>query len=189
MKRVRVSVLALTAVLALWSSVWIARDFGWESQRYFSTQSVWLSLACCVLLIFSWGSVKVRSTLVSLTTLNMIVAGVVYHTILDVESVGLRGHLAHTFVPLLMVLIYFLFLPEGLPLKRFYLLLVYPIVYLITFIFVGPLIAWYPYDFMDVSMHGLAGVLRYILSFLTPAIILLALTLLYLKQRVRPLIP
>lgn len=184
MKTFKFSLLSLTAVLALWSSLWIARDFGWESQRYFSTQSVWLSLVCCGVMGFSWGSPKLQSTLVSITTFNMIIAGAVYHTLLNVENVGLRGHLAHTFVPVLMVLIYFLFLSEGLALRRFYLMLIYPIVYLTTFVLIGPLIAWYPYDFMDVSLHGLDGVLIYSFSFLTPAFIMLAGLLVITKKHV-----
>ena len=175
--------LGMILALALWSSVWAWQQDQWVSQRFFTTQSVWLVvLSMSVALVFGLRH-RFSVLLISITTMNMVITGSVFHLLLEVEHLHFQAHLSHTILPILMLLVFFFFLNDSLTWRRFYWLLLYPFAYLSFFIVYGPTLMWYPYPFMDVSVLGLAAVLRFSLGILTPVFTGLALGLLTLQTK------
>lgn len=66
---------------------------------------------------------------------------------------------AHTFSPILGAVYWFRCVPKGQLTWRHPLLwLIYPIVYLVYWLFRGPLVGYYPYFFIDVNALGYRGV-------------------------------
>jgi hypothetical protein len=66
---------------------------------------------------------------------------------------------AHTLAPILGAVYWFRVVPKGeLNWRHLLLWLIYPIVYLIYWLFRGPLVGYYPYFFIDVDALGYGGV-------------------------------
>lgn len=177
--------IGLILFLALWSSWWAWGQDQWISQRFFTTQSVWLVVMSMFTLWRLGPKHPFVTGLVSITTLNMLITGLVYHLVLEVENFHFQAHLSHTILPLGMMVIFLWVLDDSLPYRRFWWLLIYPLTYLFFFILFGESIAWYPYPFMDVSVLGLMPVLRFSLGVLAPVFAGLALLLLTLKKRLK----
>ena len=169
--------------LALWSSWWAWGQDQWISQRFFTTQSVWLVVFTMILLIVLGPKHPIAVFATGITTLNMTITGLVYHFVLETPPLHFQAHLSHTILPLLMLGVFLFALEKPLPFKWGFVLLLYPLLYLSYFILFGAALNWYPYPFMDVSVLGLAAVSRFSLGVLTPVFAFLALLLLWLQTK------
>ncbi len=66
---------------------------------------------------------------------------------------------AHTLSPILGAIFWFRVVPRGqLSWRHPFLWLIYPLVYLVYWLFRGPLVGYYPYFFVDVNALGYGGV-------------------------------
>jgi hypothetical protein len=66
---------------------------------------------------------------------------------------------AHTLSPILGAIYWFRIVPKGhLNRQHTFLWLIYPILYLVYWLFRGPLVGYYPYFFIDVDTLGYSGV-------------------------------
>lgn len=66
---------------------------------------------------------------------------------------------AHTLSPILGAIYWFRVVPKGqMAWRHPFLWLIYPILYLVVWLFRGPLVGYYPYFFVDVNALGYAGV-------------------------------
>ncbi len=181
MKRLTFGIILL---LALWSSWWAWGQDQWISQRYFTTQTVWAVMLSMLVLFILGTQHRFATLIVSVTTFNMIITGLVYHLVLEVTQLHFQAHLSHTILPLAMLGVFFFFLENSFTYRQVWWLLVYPLGYLGFFIVFGGVLAWYPYPFMDVGTLGLGPVLRFSLGVLAPLFFVLALGLVFIKQRI-----
>lgn len=169
--------------LSVWSFVWSFDEGGILNQRYFTNQTIFLTVLTMVIWLSPQNNKSWFSYLASLTLVNLVLTGLTFHFILDIERpITLQGHLAHTIIPL-FYLGFYLFLMPGYHVSRFYRLLVYPIVYLLTFLITGPVTGFYPYWFLDIETQGFWGVINFTMGLMLPGFSVLAVVLLTLKQR------
>lgn len=174
---------------------------------YFTVQSN--VLVAVVLGLSAWRSGKGRPPpapwLSAATLLFITITGLVYHFVLADEASGFSmtegaaalsswhsasNHLLHTVTPIGVALDWLLFTrPGGLRPRHAALWLLYPLAYLAFALTRGALMspgptARYPYPFLDVDLHGYAGVLRnaviFGLAFYALALLIVGL------DRVRP---
>ncbi len=175
----------LTLIFAIWSLTWniVFDEDGLLNFRYFTNQTTFLAVGISGLSFSVFKDKPWFTYLAGLTLVNIVLTGLTFHFILDIDRpITLQGHLAHTIVPILYLIYFYLALP-GFNYRKFYLLLIYPLVYLFTFVVTGPITGFYPYWFLDIETEGLAMVLRFTLGLMMPAFSLLALILLFTKQK------
>lgn len=169
--------------MTTWSFIWSFDDGGLLNHRYFTNQTIFLTF---LTLVFWFSPYKNRSWfsyLAGLTLVNLVLTGLTFHLILEVERpISLQGHLSHTVIPIFYLGYYFYAMP-GFHVKKFYALLVHPALYLVTFLVTGPFTGFYPYWFMDIRTEGLVSVLVFTLGLMLPGFSLLAIGLLYLKRK------
>lgn len=168
--------------ISLWAFIWAFDEGGLLNFRYFTNQTVFLSLLTMMLWLTPFKNHLGFRFLAGLTLVNLILTGLTYHFILDIDRpISLQGHLSHTLIPIFYLGYYLRVLP-GFKLKRFYAFLIHPFVYLLVFLITGPLTGFYPYWFLDIETHGLPYVLFFTLGLMLPGFSLLSLGLLWLKQ-------
>ena len=91
---------------------------------------------------------------------------------------------AHTLSPILGAIFWYRAVPNGqLRLKDPVLWLSYPIIYLVYWLFRGPLVGYYPYFFVDVDALGYAGVAMWSGALIVVFLILGGLMLLVDRRR------
>lgn len=99
------------------------------------------------------------------TLVNITITGIVYHIILasvwDPKGlVFVADQLLHTATPILYVINWVFFRPKSnMTYKMAISWFLFPIVYLIYTLVRGPMVDWYPYPFIDVSVLGINQVL------------------------------
>ena len=175
----------LTLILAIWSLTWniVFEEDGLLNIRYFTNQTTFLAIVISGMSFSAFKDKPWFTYFAGLTLVNVVLTGLTFHFILDIDRpITLQGHLPHTFVPILYLIYFYLVLP-GFNFRKFYLLLIYPLVYLFTFVVTGPLTGFYPYWFLDIETQGLAMVLQFTLGLMMPAFSLLAVLLLFTKQK------
>lgn len=176
--------------LAAWYVTWTLSGFsvdgslldGLKNQWYFTNQS---NLMVVITLALFWARFDHKlwfKYVASITLVNIVIAGTGFHFILAPETVDFYGHLSHTIVPIAYVMWFFLSVREILPLKLFWVNIIYPLLYLVVVLLLGMfVIREYPYGFLDVDELGLANVLRFTLLIMVPAYTVLALLMTSLK--------
>lgn len=168
---------------------------------YFTTQSNILIVIVSLLYLFKQKRGPLFTSISFITLINIFVTGVVFHTLLVpyMESVTFLNHVLHTINPILYIIFYFFIIKENLPAKKFYLSLIYPIVYmLLVYIIIEPIFgnmmevnlesfpsARYVYPFLDPGNYerGVRGLLMFNLGILAPLISLISFGFCYLKSR------
>jgi phosphoglycerol transferase MdoB-like AlkP superfamily enzyme len=99
------------------------------------------------------------------TTIYITVVGLLYNLILrqiwsPVGFQRLADELLHVVIPLLFILYWYLFAPQGgLGWKNAFPWLIYPFVYAVFVLFRGALSGFYPYPFVDANILGFEKVL------------------------------
>ncbi len=166
---------------AIYSTVWNLSDLIY-SHRYFTNQSVLLVLITFAI-AFKAKTQKPWYIILSFAALvSILLTSIVFHVLLADGQVSLQGHLSHTIIPI-VYLTYFFIYTTAPKLKHLLIGIIHPLLYFTFFLMFGGLLQYYPYDFMDVSMHGLRSVLFTSLGIILPISILIASLLLWLKQR------
>jgi len=175
--------LLLVSITSIWGLLWSIFLYGFSTLEYFTNQSN-LIVAMTVLLFFLAKDDKKWFTYLSAIALvDILMTGIIFHTVLDVSPITFQMHLTHTFTPILYFIFYFVSMEGFLKVKSFWIVLIHPLVYFLFFLVTGPFTGYYPYAFMDVATYGLASVLRFTLLILLPAIVVLSFILIYLKNK------
>jgi len=171
----------LTFLLSSWTIVWSMIDMEIWIFRYFTIQSNFLVM---LVAIFYYTMKEDKPFFKSLSTIalfNIIVTGVVFHTMLSEFSGSFLVELQHTFVPIIYIIFYFVVLKKGIEIKKFWILLIYPLVYFVIFFMQGFFTKWYPYPFMDPTIQD-GGSLTITLLLMGILMAALAFILVYLKH-------
>lgn len=151
---------------------------GIRNQWYFTNQTN--SLVVIVSILF-WSRFEDKvwfKYFAQIVLVNIVITATGFHFILAPETIDFYGHLSHTIVPIVYVIFYFTAVRAHLKLSQFWILIIYPMMYLALALVFGtwPL-GQYPYGFIDVDANGLENVLRFTLLFMLPGYTVLALLL------------
>lgn len=122
---------------------------------YFTVLSNVFAAVVALLGVFSPVSAQIRGAAV----LYMGTTGIVYWLLLrgiDVQTPAYANWVLHTIVPILVV-VEWLLAPEKT--RRWWVWLAFPLAYLVYTLVRGPIVAWYPYPFMDPRQNGYGAVL------------------------------
>jgi hypothetical protein len=167
---------------------------------YFTTQSNILIIIVSTLYLTKQKRGSFFTSLSFITLINIFVTGVVFHTLLVpyMENVTFVNHILHTINPILYIIFYFFIIQEHLAPKKFYLALLYPIIYmLLVYIIIEPFFgnmmeanlesfpsARFVYPFLDPANYerGIPGLLMFNLGILAPIISLVSFGFCYLKS-------
>ncbi|MGB0175450.1 MAG: hypothetical protein ACPF9F_04000 [Acholeplasmataceae bacterium] len=178
-------------LLALWYTTWTLSGMsvdgslltGVTNQWYFTNQSNTLVVITVALFWARFDNKKWFKYLASITLVNIVITSTGYHFILAPDVVSFMSHLSHTIVPIAYVIWYFVSVRSVVPLKLFWINIIYPMTYLglVLILRTFPL-GTYPYGFLNVDELGLANVLQFTLTIMFPAYTVLALVFTYLKH-------
>ena len=140
--------------------------------RYFSFFTILTNLivAVCVTALLlkpgsKWGSWFSKPAVLTAITVYIAIVGIVYNLILRFlwQPQGLQfvtDELLHTVIPLLFILLWFLYVPKkGLQYKQFLPWLIYPLIYVFYTAVHGAITGFYPYPFVNVAELGYGKVL------------------------------
>jgi hypothetical protein len=135
--------------------------------RYFTFYTILTNIliaVCCTVLLLkpdsSWGKFFSKTTTLTAITVNIIIVGATYNTILRWlwKPQGLQyvvDELLHLVIPLAFVVFWLIFVPRGgLKWNNIFLWTVYPLVYLAVILIRGAFSGYYPYPFVDVNKLG-----------------------------------
>lgn len=162
-------------MLSSWTVIWSLIDMQIWIIRYFTIQSNMLVMVVAILYYIMKEDKPYFKTLSSITLFNITLTGIVFHTMLAQFGGSFLVELQHTFVPIIYILFYFIVLKKGIEIKRFWILLIYPLVYFVIFFIQGFITNWYPYPFMNPNLNdfgslvltlGIMGLLMALLAFI-----------------------
>lgn len=140
-------------------------------------------------------------SLAFIALMNIMITGIVFHILLTpyMSGVSFLNHVLHTVNPLLYVFFYFTLIKEFPPLKRVWIVLIYPLIYAsLVYILIEPVFgnmldrvviafdsARYVYPFLDPRNYanGLWGVLLFNVGVLCPIMLGFSILLLFLKKK------
>ena len=169
---------------------------------YFTTQSNLLLTITLLLFLLKNRHKKSLNYLAFITLVNITITGIVFHILLVpyMEKVGFIHHILHTVNPILYILFYYFIFDKKLPLNKFWIALIYPLVFMASvYIFVEPLFgdlientipnfesARYVYPFLDPGNYEreTLGLIAFNLGLLAPLFTVFSYLLLYLKQKI-----
>ncbi len=173
---------------------------------YFTTQSNLLITIIALLFIFKKTTLKSFDALAFIALINITITGTIFHIILIpyMSQVDLIQHVLHTVNPLIYVMFYFLFLNRNIPINKFYLGLIYPLVFLVlVYTFIEPIFgnyiesivvdftsARYIYPFLDPRNYEreTLGLIGFNFGLLAPIITVVSYILLFLKVKLSHII-
>lgn len=168
---------------------------------YFTTQSNILITLVAILFLFKQKKGQGFTTLAFISLVNITVTGIVFHILLTpyMSHISFLNHVLHTINPLLYIMFYYLVLSDHLEIKKFWVSLIYPLIYMaLVYIIIEPIFgdlmeqlmttfesARYVYPFLDPSNYerGIIGLILFNLGILAPLICLISFLLNYLKFR------
>lgn len=136
--------------------------------NFFSFFTILSNILAALMLTTAWagmGGPFARPSVQTAITIYMTVTGLVYTFILAGlwQPTGwqfVADSLLHYVMPVVIVLFWFLFVRKGtLRLGHLPWFLVFPLAYAIYSLVRGSAAEWYPYPFLDVSVHGMGAVL------------------------------
>jgi hypothetical protein len=156
---------------------------GITNQWYFTNQTNTLVVVTTVLFWTRYEHKGWFKYLASIVLVNIVITATGYHFILRPDNIGFYGHLSHTIVPIIYVIYYFIAVRNPIKLSKFWINIIYPMVYLVLVLILGTFpLGEYPYGFLDVEANGLNNVLRFTLIFMLPGYTLIAFLMTYLKN-------
>jgi len=168
---------------------------------YFTTQSNILITIVAILFLFKQKKGQGFTILSFISLINITVTGIVFHILLTpyMSHVSVLNHVLHTINPLLYIMFYYLVLSDHLEIKKFWVSLIYPLIYMaLVYTIIEPIFgdlmeqlmttfesARYVYPFLDPSNYerGIAGLISFNLGVLAPLICFISFLLNYLKFR------
>lgn len=169
-------------LLSIWYVIWSFFNGGLSNQRYFTNQSNIIVLVTMILFVAKKHTHQYFKYLAFIALVNIFITSTGFHFILRPSSVGLQGHLSHTIIPIFYTYFYMRYLHQVIPIKLFWIGVIYPMFYLFFSIIIGPTTGFYPYDFLNVEINGLQTVLRFTLAVLFPIYTLVTFGLIQLKH-------
>jgi len=171
----------LTFLLSSWTVIWSIIDMKIWIFRYFTIQSNFLVMLVAIFYYTMKENKPFFKLLSTIALFNIIVTGVVFHTLLNEFSGSFLVELQHTFVPILYIIFYFVVLKKGIEVKKFWILMIYPTIYFIIFFIQGFFTNWYPYPFMNPNIQE-TGSLIITISVMAFMMGILALIITCVKQ-------
>lgn len=168
---------------------------------YFTTQSNILITLVVTLFLLGFSEKNWFKNIAFIALLNIVITGIIFHILLTpyMASVSFMNHVLHTINPILYSIFYFVIITNYIHLKKFWISLIYPLIYLsFVYMIVEPLFgdlfdlimpdfegARYVYPFLDPRLYstGVRGLLLFNLGILAPLICILATLLIFLKLR------
>jgi len=168
---------------------------------YFTTQSNIIITCIAFFYLFTKKRGRLYTSFAFIGFLNILVTGIVFHTLLIpyMSGVSFLNHILHTINPILYAIFYMLVIEEHISSKKFYISLIYPLVYMLfVYVVIEPLLgdmletlmpnfvgARFIYPFLDPRTYpsGISDLLIFNLGILAPSIALMSFILSYLKQR------
>jgi hypothetical protein len=155
---------------------------GVRNQWYFTNQTNTLVVIVSVLFWSRFEDKVWFKYFAQIVLVNIVITATGFHFILAPETIDFYGHLSHTIVPIVYVIFYFTAVRAHLKLSKFWVLIIYPMLYLgLALLFGTWPLGQYPYGFIDVDANGLENVLRFTLLFMLPGYTFLALLLSLVK--------
>ncbi len=169
---------------------------------YFTTQSNFLFTLFALFLLLKFEDKKWFKYFAFIAFMNMFITGSIFHILLVgyVDHVGFIQHLLHTINPILFIVFYFFFYQQKLTISRFWIVLIYPLFYMLTvYLIIEPLLgnmlsnllpnfysARYVYPFLDprVYDHGVLGLIGFTTGILAPIMMLISLLIIWIKAKV-----
>ncbi|MDO9629517.1 MAG: hypothetical protein Q7I99_06420 [Acholeplasmataceae bacterium] len=166
---------------------------------YFTSQSNTLITIIVLLFLLNFSKKSWYKYLAFIGLVNIVITGVIFHLLITpyMGNVSLINHVLHTINPLLYIAFYFIILNDYIEIKKFWVSLVYPLLYLsLVYIFIEPVLgdlldrilpdfegARYVYPFLDPRLYstGVRGLLVFNLGILAPLICILSVFLIFLK--------
>jgi len=176
-------------------------EFSFITLLYFTTQSNIIITCIAFFYLFTKKRGPLYTSFAFIGFLNILITGIVFHTLLIpyMDHVSFLNHVLHTINPVLYTIFYIFVIEEFVPTKRFYISLIYPIIYMLSvYLIIEPLFgdmmerlmpdfvgARYVYPFLDPRTYpsGFSDLLIFNLGILAPSIALLSFLLSFLKQR------
>ena len=168
---------------------------------YFTTQSNILITLVVSLFLLGYSEKIWFKYIAFIGLLNILITGIIFHILLTpyMGSVSFMNHVLHTINPILYSIFYFVIITNYIQLKKFWISLVYPLIYLsLVYIVIEPLFgdifdfvmpdfegARYVYPFLDPRLYstGVRGLLVFNLGILAPLICAFAVFLIFLKLK------
>jgi hypothetical protein len=154
---------ALLAAVALGWQAHLITAAGRGLGNFFSFFTIQSNIVGIV--VFGWGGVAlltgraaVPDLLRGAAVVYLAITGVVYALLLSGlpgQEVAWVNTVVHQIMPIVFVLDWLIAPPRApLPLRRVWVWLVFPLLYLVYTLARGPLVDWYPYPFLDPRPHG-----------------------------------
>ncbi|HCZ23541.1 MAG TPA: hypothetical protein DHV05_01600 [Acholeplasmataceae bacterium] len=168
---------------------------------YFTTQSNLLVVIITSIYLFKQKRGPLFTSFAFITLVNLSMTGIIFHALLTpyMGQISFLNHVLHTITPILYILFYFLIIQPHLRISKFWVSLIYPLVYLVlvyTIIepFFGDLMERlfstfsnprFVYPFLDPASYetGVQGLLLFNLGILAPLIAIFSFILCYLKSK------
>ena len=190
-------------------SLQIIRAFNFENRTaalattfvYFTTQSNSLVILIPLLFILGFNDKNWFKMLAFITLINITMTSIIFHVLITpfMSSVGLMQHILHTTNPILFIIFYFVIITDFVPLKKVWIGLLYPLIYILfVYLIAEPILgdllelaspsfqsARYVYPFLDPHQyqHGILGLLVFNFGIIAPLILLFTLFLAHLKKK------
>ena len=187
----------------------IIRAFNFENRTaalattfvYFTTQSNSLVILIPLLFILGFNDKKWFKILAFITLINITMTSIIFHVLITpfMSSVGMMQHILHTTNPVLFIIFYFVIITDFVPLKKVWVGLIYPLIYILfVYLIAEPILgdllelaspsfqsARYVYPFLDPNQyqHGILGLLVFNFGIIAPLILLFTLFLAHLKKK------
>lgn len=162
-------------------------EFGLNNIRYFTNQSNLLVFIVTFLMVFGWDKSKWFPKIALIALLDIVLTGIVYNLLLRELVVGFSEVqlflmlVTHTIVPILYVILYFIFVLDRPQIQSIYWLLLHPGLYFMVFQITGIFTQYYPYPFMNPN-QGIVSFLVTNLVVMLPLLVLFGLGFIKLKQ-------
>lgn len=169
---------------------------------YFTSQSNLLLTITLLLFLLKKHDNKFVNYLAFITLVNILITAIVFHILLVpyMDHINFMHHVLHTINPILFVIFYFLFYDNKIPINKFWIALIYPLifmglVYVIIEPFFGDLIettvpsyesARYVYPFLDPKNYPreTLGLIGFNLGLLGPLVTVFSFGLIYIKHKI-----
>lgn len=162
-------------------------EFGLNNIRYFTNQSNLLVFIVTFLMVFGWDKSKWFPKIALIALLDIVLTSIVYNLLLSDLVVGFSEVqlfimlVTHTIVPILYMILYFIFVLDRPKVQSIYWLLLHPGLYFMVFQITGIFTSYYPYPFMDPN-QGIVSFLVTNLVVMLPLLVLFGLAFIKLKQ-------
>lgn len=180
-------VLMLAFGFSMYGTFYSYVEFGLINIRYFTNQSNLLVFIVTFLMVFGFDQSKWFPKLALIALLDIVLTGIVYNLLLRELVVGFSEVqlfimlVTHTIVPILYVILYFIFVLDRPKIQSIYWMMLHPFLYFMIFQITGLFTQYYPYPFMDPN-QGVGSFLITNLVIILPLLVLFGLAFIKLKQ-------